>query len=124
MLNALPLTVPGMPWGDRVAEVLEETGLNQSGLAKLCGISRSAVNQWIAGTSNPKPEHVFSVADNTRYSARWLATGRGPKKEGGRPMTSEALALWDKYNVAPQDIRQAIDLLLGKPDTALRQKEK
>lgn len=124
MLNTVSPTVRAMStWGERIAEVLEETGLTQSGLAKLCGVSRSAVNQWVGGTSNPKPEHVFSVADNTRYSARWLGTGRGQKKDGKEPMKGEALALWDKYNAAPPDTRQAIDLLLRKPDSGRKQQE-
>lgn len=44
-------------------------------------VSRSAVNQWLAGITEPKPAHVFAIADATGYAARWIATGQGPKHE-------------------------------------------
>jgi transcriptional regulator with XRE-family HTH domain len=51
-------------------------------LAKKVGVSRSAIYQWLGGNSkNLKLENLFSFAEATGYSARWIATNKEPKIE-------------------------------------------
>lgn len=50
-------------------------------LAKVVGVSPAAIHQWLSGASKgPKPENLFLAADHLGVSARWLATGAGPKR--------------------------------------------
>lgn len=101
-------------WQDRIKEVLEDGEHNQVAIAAACGISRQAVSQWVNGKStDPRPIHVFAIADLTGYSARWLATGKGPRK--GKDEDVEALSLWRSYCSRPEAIREAIKHLLTMP---------
>jgi transcriptional regulator with XRE-family HTH domain len=44
-------------------------------------ISRSAVYQWLDGTTkNLKNQILFDLAEETGYSAKWIATEEGPEK--------------------------------------------
>lgn len=93
---------------ERVALILEEMQISQTELAKMAGITRGAVNQWM--TAKPgatmKPEPAWTLADKTKYSARWLSIGEGPKYKE-EPNTREK-ALLEAYRSADERGRQAI----------------
>lgn len=65
--------------GQRLKE-LDETGKNVAGLAVACGVTPSAVYQWMDGTSKGmKPENLVVTADYLQTHERWLVFGQGPK---------------------------------------------
>ncbi len=79
----------------RIQHAIAQSGASQVAIAKKCGISSSAVSQWVHGaTSNLKAAHAFHIADVTGFSARWLALNEGPQKE---------------QNVAPQALDSVAD---------------
>lgn len=70
-----------MEMSERITEARESLGLNKSELARRLGVSRATVTAWEVGAvHNLKHEHLFELSKLTGFSARWLATGEGPKK--------------------------------------------
>lgn len=66
----------------RIAEILQNVvDGNQAELARLAGVSRSAVGQWLSGeTEDIKAMPAFKIQDKLDFSARWIADGTLPKK--------------------------------------------
>lgn len=65
---------------DRLVEIANEIG-NDAELARIAGVSRSAVSQWRAGdVKSLKAISALRIQERTGYSARWLVLGIGPKK--------------------------------------------
>jgi transcriptional regulator with XRE-family HTH domain len=80
ILNAMGERKP-KTFGERIEMILAETGLNQVALAKIAGVGKATVTEWISGRSkSPRPDSLFAIEDKLFYAARWLATGEGPKK--------------------------------------------
>lgn len=66
-------------FGDRVRAERERRGLSQAALAKLSGVTRSAVSQWESGrTQSVRPLHLLAVSDALGVSIRQLVTGKDP----------------------------------------------
>lgn len=65
----------------RVLQILEDQKINQVDLAKVAGVTRGRVNQWI-NENRPdavmSPRYAFSIADRFGYEARWVMMGEGP----------------------------------------------
>lgn len=79
--NQPVLTYETNTFVQRLSCALDETKITASALAEAIGISRSAVSQLLSGKSKSMtPANLFAVADHLGYSARWLATGAGPKR--------------------------------------------
>ena len=51
------------PDGDRIAELREEAGLTQVGLAEQCGVSSVTVNRIESGTRRGAPQTRKAIAD-------------------------------------------------------------
>ena len=67
---------------DRIAELMEVSGLSVGQLAEIAGVSSSAVSQWKDGpTKALKAGPATRLAERTGYCARWIADGDGPKKD-------------------------------------------
>lgn len=91
--------------GERVAYVLDQSGHSPSSAARIIGCERAAISQWIHGpTENIKNAFLFALADLTGFEARWIATGKGPK----RPL--------DKYSV--DNIQQVVAAMEKMPPYA------
>jgi transcriptional regulator with XRE-family HTH domain len=68
-------------FGERIALILEEANISSVELAKIARVTKGTVTEWTTGRSkSPRPEALFAIEDQLGYSARWLATGKGPKK--------------------------------------------
>jgi len=61
-----------MEIGRRIAQVREERGLSQSGLAREMGVSQSAVSQIEAGERNPSYEMLRQIATALKISVPHL----------------------------------------------------
>lgn len=70
---------PRSGYADRVREAIaliqERDKLNDPALAKLLGVTKSAVGQWKKGTAVPNPQTMFAIADLANVAPRWLALG-------------------------------------------------
>jgi len=65
---------------DRINQIMQETGYTLQQLGDMAGVTLQAVAQWRTGqTSNIRMENLFRLADRCGYSARWIATGEGPR---------------------------------------------
>jgi transcriptional regulator with XRE-family HTH domain len=66
-----------MSFSARLKQARLEAKLNQPALAKMAGLTKSAINQLEGGGARePKAENLFALADALRVDARWLATGK------------------------------------------------
>lgn len=70
-----------MGLSERIRLVMTETGLPAAKLARIAGVSGSAVTFWINGdTKELKGPTAARIETSTGFSARWLATGLGAKR--------------------------------------------
>lgn len=71
-----------MTLGERIKEALSVGKLSVSDAAAKLGVGRSAIYQWLAGdTKNLKLENLFALAEETGYSAKWIALEKGMKRD-------------------------------------------
>lgn len=90
--------------GERIRQARARKTMRQSDLAKMLGISRSAVANWESGDgSRPSLENLSKIAIATDCGVDWLATGRGAP-------TDEILALRDIDIVHESDERELLRL--------------
>ena len=74
------LNMFGMELNERIKFARTSAGLTQAELARVCKVSRAAVNGWESGSvKNLRNAHLFAVSKATGYSPEWLATERGPE---------------------------------------------
>lgn len=70
---------------DRIEEIFRDFDLEVGSLAKIAGVSSSAVSQWIGkGKGRPvqtigKQEAAERIEKHTGLCALWVAKGKGPK---------------------------------------------
>lgn len=57
---------------DRIKNLREKTGITQSELAKLLGITRSSVNAWEMGISVPSTQYLVELANTFHISTDYL----------------------------------------------------
>lgn len=85
---------------ERIAEIMASTGLTVGDVAVVAGVSSSAVTQWKDGpTKTLKAAPAAKLAAKTGYSAVWISTGEGTKKEGS-----------SIYDVISSDVGDPIEL--------------
>jgi transcriptional regulator with XRE-family HTH domain len=81
----VPYSLRGMEtMGDRIRQLRQARGLNQPQLAKLVGVTKSAVNQWESGsTQNIRLTHFMSLLRALGTDAPYLIWGpdRAPEHE-------------------------------------------
>jgi transcriptional regulator with XRE-family HTH domain len=71
-----------MDIGKRIAEIREQGGLTQSGLARAIGTSQSAISQIEAGDRNPSYDMLRQIAEALGVTTAYLV---GAKVEGLKP---------------------------------------
>ncbi|ANI04188.1 LexA family protein [Pseudomonas putida] len=63
---------------ERIAKAIKHSKKLKKEIARECGVTPSAVTQWITGDSKSmRPENLFALAQATGVSAEWLANGTG-----------------------------------------------
>jgi transcriptional regulator with XRE-family HTH domain len=91
--------------GERARIARKAAGLSQPRLGKLIGCSASALSQLETDTTaQPRSYILLGYEMHTGYSARWIATGKGPQ------MTSDD-AVQDLYRALmelPDRVRQKL----------------
>lgn len=69
-----------MNLSERIRTVLTEQGIDQVELARIAGVTKGAVNQWLDGKiQSLKLEYAVGIQTEYGYSAVWLVLGRGEK---------------------------------------------
>lgn len=65
---------------ERITKAVLNSKYNAAEVARRMGIKPPSLSQLMKGVSkNLKMENLFSLADITGFSARWIATGEGPE---------------------------------------------
>src|SRR5690554_3620657 len=80
-----------MSFGQRVKLRRRQLGLTQKELAKLIGISRSAVNSWEIGDHTPGGDSAVKLPVYLQCSWDWLVTGKGDVSDKTPDVTKELL---------------------------------
>lgn len=66
---------------ERIRMILDETGIEQTELAKVACVTKGAVNQWLSGaTKSMKSQYAVKIGKKFGYTVGWLAMGEGDKK--------------------------------------------
>lgn len=75
-----------------LVEDLKKKGFDQVDVAKVAGVSKGTVTQWLDGSiKSIKLEHAMEIEERFGYNHVWIVLGRGDKmadKGGGRPLAS------------------------------------
>jgi transcriptional regulator with XRE-family HTH domain len=117
---------------DRITLVCDELerdyGMTRERIGATLGVSKSAVSKWESGqTKNLRNEHLFTIEDRFGYSARWIATGQGPRRVSEvrdamcRDYLSDKLIAGDLIDVSalPPEAKSAleatVDAFIGAP---------
>ena len=100
--------------GDRIQKARLAKGLSQAELAEKVGLTRSAINQLESGsTKNPRPETLFSLADELGIDPRELTFGERAAKESVDRMVFKLI------DDMPEPDRQAVfDFTLYRAERA------
>lgn len=87
----------------RLTEALDAAGYSttQSGIAKLMGLSQTAVSAWANEGSFPRMDHLIRFTELTGCSLDWQVTGRGSRGVAvtGEPDAEELLRLFRALRV-------------------------
>lgn len=88
---------------DRMNEFMEDTKWDAPKVARVAGVTTSAVYQWLGHGNKPinsigKIEAAIYLERESGYSALWLAKGLGPKRVTKVQTTGEPAS---PYNVTP-----------------------
>ena len=79
----------------RLAETLEKRGMTQTELAKLVGITKISVNQYIKGKTLPKTEYLDKISEVLQVSPNWLYGYEDNKEE---PQNNPNSSIYEKVN--------------------------
>ena len=90
----------------RLCKSLENQGLTQAELARMCGISKSSISQYCLGTCDHKQHALDAIATALGVDATWLRTGQSatnvPQPNSQRPTINisrrRLTALYDQLN--------------------------
>ncbi len=63
-------------FGDRLQQVLDETGMSQSDLARKMKVNQPQINHWTAGRQTPSYHNIVKILRAIpTLDAHWLLTG-------------------------------------------------
>lgn len=90
VLNRSWAIIRSMTLAERIEEIMKAKGLNQAQLARALKVERSAVNQWLDGsTKTLRGDIVLSLSELSGYTPRWIESGKGTR------LIDKALSLGD-----------------------------
>lgn len=100
---------PGFP--ERVREVLESAGVNQSQAMRKLGTAYTTVTKWVNGKGTPSIANIVPLAELGGVHIEWLITGKGPK------YVDKALNAADETTERERQERyqRAVDAYLASP---------
>lgn len=95
---------------DRIKQIQDENpDLEQVGLVKISGASKSVVNQWIDGKiKSMRLDFALNIERELGYSHIWLVLGEGDPKQKILPVSADEAELITDYRAANPTIKAAI----------------
>ena len=95
---------------ERLRLALEAASVSPSMLAKICGVTKQAVNGWLT-TGRISKHHLPTVSDVTRMPLEYFL-------EHQRASTPKTRKAWEKITVVAKAATMALAVLVGQPDKA------
>lgn len=94
-----------MHMGQRIEKAITVSGADVRKIASACDVSVQAVYAWMRGdVKNLRGENLFTLADETGFEARWIATGKLPERTADKDQRKEKLAgLYDQADQRGKD---------------------
>lgn len=65
-----------MSIGQRISEVMLERSISNAKLARMVGVSRPTIGNWIEGKSTPTGENLNNLANVLKLDPNWLLNGK------------------------------------------------
>lgn len=63
----------------RLQFIVDELKIDGVILGRYAGVSKQAARKWLTGESKSlNAVHLYMIEDRTKFSARWIAIGKGP----------------------------------------------
>ncbi|WP_052738541.1 helix-turn-helix domain-containing protein [Robbsia andropogonis] len=96
-----------MQLSERIQLILDEQRLDQPALAKIAGVTKATVNQWISGKiKSIKLEYAAPIEARFGYSAVWLVLGTGAARPSAWPFKAVTRA---DFDALPAPLREEIE---------------
>ena len=107
-----------MSFGKRIQERREVLGLSQGALAKILGVSQSAIGNYEAGISFPKEEVLLRLFDCLKTDPNYLF--QDSYQNNGMVLTATESRLMERYRslslVGKESVRSVVDALCAYRD--------
>lgn len=100
--------------GQRIVELLEKRGMNQSDLARAINVKPQTIQQWISGETTPKEKNLRKTAKVLTATAEYLRYGSN--KDDLSPNTDAEYNLHKTYKIPQYDTHAAMGNGLILPD--------
>lgn len=104
---------------ERILELMEHYGINQTELCKRTGLQKSALSNYLNGDREPRQNQISLIADPFNVNPAWLMGYDVPMEnflqidvEKNSKEIESAMRLYAYYEMASPEIRTAIDVLL------------
>lgn len=107
-----PPTGPHKEFALRFREACKHSDLPTTleGLAKVFRVAKTTVHDWRHGEKLPGSETMAIIAEKTKCSFDWLATGRGTDAP---PPSRSAIELARRIDGVSEDVQDYIKAILG-----------
>ena len=92
---------------ERLRDARRDRGLSQEQLARLVGVSRSAVAQWETGRSGQLGTHLSAVASALEIEVGWLLDG-AERNSASQSLLGDELGLLRLYRACSDEDRQTL----------------
>ena len=107
-------------YGNRLRELREQRQYTQETLAKLLNTSRSRIAMYERGERQPDFEMQEAIADFFNVTIDYLFGRETPTSDKDGQTVAEALRLYNAYEEASPEVRQAVEILLKQAKPALK----
>jgi transcriptional regulator with XRE-family HTH domain len=105
---------------DRIRQIMEYYGINQTEFCKRTGIQKSALSNYLNGTRQPRQDAVSKIADAFGISPSWVMGYDVPMKEIKpieiiqelEDISEQDRKILDLYHKADPDSQRAIERIL------------
>lgn len=93
----------------RIRERMADLEINVAALAKGAKVTKSAVYQWLDGTTEPSIVALVNLAPVLKTYEKWIVTGHGPKDRGALvALEPDEAALLLSYRELNPDTKSAV----------------
>lgn len=109
----------------RLKEAMDKTHMKQADLARVTGLSKGGISNYVTGRYEPKSDIISKLAKALNCSEMWLWGYDVPMERTKTPspskedLTEEEKVLLDLFNRVPEDkqklVIQMIRVALGNP---------